>query len=579
MQPGDRKRSAPSQRHACCDTQEESVDATNHKSVRLDSSLDNIVYEQDTASNPSRINIISLGDHDISPSHMDNDHNVQADSVCNTHSFEQPQRIQDTNSQMVTAPHVNNPEELRSDINVQTRKTRATRSKTAKKLSVKTKQAAYAKLGHNTPITEQLAGQQYTQSSPSVIQKHINTRTSTATSSKEQVPSVPANMTLPTQVPAYGLSSEDSVLVSGHTARQKPKRARHLQLRSNEMDNPLNTEQQQTLTQQNIAPVPQLGGPINPYQQILAPGGNPYTVQAPQQYVQQLQPDVSSDETSSSDDDGVLNQIGTQHVQMINTMPTEGISLNSMHFQYAEPISTAISCQIPNKIKKRIWRNQFIDLAVLLPRTYASNNSPNFQLQLSSKAQISLVPNQTRKIFHIESWTSAFLRFIAIYTERFPMEAPQLIKYTEIVRDLARRSTGQSWYLYDQQFRMLRETVQIPWGRLHTEFWVMASNSPSQKPFRNNFRQTRSTQFNPSARNRKFHEYTCWAYNRRGICGERSCKFQHRCGLCKGSHPATNCTAQTRSPTQYTGSQNNYRPTVTPNNTTTSRTNNTQPRS
>ena len=110
MQPGDRKRSAPSQRHACCDTQEESVDATNHKSVRLDSSLDKIVYEQDTASNPSRINIISLGDHDISPSHMDNDHNVQADSVCNTHSFEQPQRIQDTNSQMVTAPHVNNPD-------------------------------------------------------------------------------------------------------------------------------------------------------------------------------------------------------------------------------------------------------------------------------------------------------------------------------------------------------------------------------------------------------------------------------------------------------------------------------------
>ena len=103
--------------------------------------------------------------------------------------------------------------------------------------------------------------------------------------------------------------------------------------------------------------------PINPYQQILAPSGNIYPVQAKKQIVQQLSPDDSSDETSSSDDDGVLNQIGTQHVQMINTMPTEGINLNSMHFQYDEPISTAISCQIPNKIKKRIWGNQFIDLA------------------------------------------------------------------------------------------------------------------------------------------------------------------------------------------------------------------------
>ena len=133
------------------------------------------------------------------------------------------------------------------------------------------------------------------------------------------------------------------------------------------------------------------------------------------------------------------------------------------------------------------------------------------------------------------------------------MEAPQLLKYTEIVRDLARRSTGQNWYLYDQQFRMLRETVQIPWGRLHTEFWVMASNAPTQRPFRNNFRQPRNTQHSTLSRGRKFLEFTCWTYNRRGICGERTCRFQHKCGLCKGSHPANNCTSQGRPSTQNTG--------------------------
>ena len=146
----------------------------------------------------------------------------------------------------------------------------------------------------------------------------------------------------------------------------------------------------------------------------------------------------------------------------MNALPNEGINLNTSMFQYAEPISTAISQQLPHKIKKKIWKNQFIDLATLLPLTYANNTNTNFHLQLSSKAQISLVPNQTRKIYNIEMWTSAFLRFMAIYTERFPIEAPQLLKYAEIVRDLARRSTGLSWYLYDQQFRMLRETVQIP---------------------------------------------------------------------------------------------------------------------
>ena len=137
--------------------------------------------------------------------------------------------MQDTNSQIVTGTHISNPEDLLSDIKILTPKTRAARSKPAKKLSVrKTKQDAHAKLGHNTPITDQLVGQQCTKSSPSVMQKHISTRTGTATSSMEQVPSVRSNMTLPTQVPAYDLNTEDTVLVSNHSTRQKPKRTKHL---------------------------------------------------------------------------------------------------------------------------------------------------------------------------------------------------------------------------------------------------------------------------------------------------------------------------------------------------------------
>ena len=90
-------------------THKESVEVTNHKALGVDKSLDNIVYGQDTASNPSRINFISLGDHDTSASHMDNDHIVQADSDYNAHNFEQPQRMQDTKSQIVTGTHISDP--------------------------------------------------------------------------------------------------------------------------------------------------------------------------------------------------------------------------------------------------------------------------------------------------------------------------------------------------------------------------------------------------------------------------------------------------------------------------------------
>ena len=82
--------------------------------------------------------------------------------------------------------------------------------------------------------------------------------------------------------------------------------------------------------------------------------GNSFPTQAAQKMVQQLSDsEDSTDETSSSDDDRALNQIGSQHVQFLNNMPTESINLNAIQFQYEEPISTAIAFQVLHKIKKK----------------------------------------------------------------------------------------------------------------------------------------------------------------------------------------------------------------------------------
>ena len=85
---------------------------------------------------------------------------------------------------------------------------------------------------------------------------------------------------------------------------------------------------------------------------------------------------------------------------------------------------------------------------------------------------------------------------------------------------------------------MLRETVPIHWGRLHTEFWVMASSTP-------NFRLNRQP-FRANNQGRKFLGRTCWTDNRRGFCGDQSCSFQHKCGYCRGAHPAQSCGQQGR---------------------------------
>ncbi|KAH3862761.1 hypothetical protein DPMN_025735 [Dreissena polymorpha] len=51
----------------------------------------------------------------------------------------------------------------------------------------------------------------------------------------------------------------------------------------------------------------------------------------------------------------------------------------------------------------------------------------------------------------------------------------QLLKYMEIVRDLATRCPGPAFQHYDSQFRLFRASVPLPWDRIHTEFWLMAS--------------------------------------------------------------------------------------------------------
>lgn len=128
-------------------------------------------------------------------------------------------------------------------------------------------------------------------------------------------------------------------------------------------------------------------------------------------------------------------------------------------------MSTPISHPIPKSVIRKIQANKFIDFALLLPNM-AFTQPGNFSLTFNSRNHLSLVPSSnTKNIQSIEAWTTAFLRFVAIYSATFIHETPQLIKYGEIIRDLARRRPGLAWSFYDNQLRMFRERQVIPWDR------------------------------------------------------------------------------------------------------------------
>ena len=156
--------------------------------------------------------------------------------------------------------------------------------------------------------------------------------------------------------------------------------------------------------------------------------------------------------------------------------------------------------------------------------------------------------SRSRKILNVDTWSSAFIRFTAIYSMKFPLETPQLMKYMEIVRDIATRRPGLGFLYYDTQFRMLRESVLLPWDHLHTEFWLMACNpvqhnTSHPQPFRSP-RQTNRPFHAPKPK--RFLLNTCWNFNKRSGCPNASCPHTHACGFCRGSHTASNCRSSNK---------------------------------
>ena len=78
--------------------------------------------------------------------------------------------------------------------------------------------------------------------------------------------------------------------------------------------------------------------------------------------------DDSSSQSESSDfdsGDSDMQQLGNTFARNIvhPEMNQKGITLDSLSYQYAEPISTPISAQIPTKLKKKIWKNAILTLA------------------------------------------------------------------------------------------------------------------------------------------------------------------------------------------------------------------------
>ena len=206
--------------------------------------------------------------------------------------------------------------------------------------------------------------------------------------------------------------------------------------------------------------------------------------------------------------------------------------------------TTPLGADLSDKLKGKIWANEFIDF---LDLTHPVQQQPHqISVQSGESHQLVSIMPQTRvrQISSIDQWTSDFLVFGAVYTQRFPHSPPGLFKYAEIVRDIALTGPPFAWRLYDCQFRTLRQSdpVNFPWEQPR---WDLFFRCMYAKPFQGGYSRAPSTVFHqPAPRSQPFPIGCCWLYQKGGKCNTRNCRFKHVCSKCQAptqlAHVASN---------------------------------------
>ena len=173
-------------------------------------------------------------------------------------------------------------------------------------------------------------------------------------------------------------------------------------------------------------------------------------------------------------------------IHTLSGEPLTGVALAQPHDRPGDIVSSMslpIDARVTAKLKAKIGANEFINLGQLItvtPMEDKFNISNNTSKDSPGQPTLCLEPLQKGKnINTIDTWTSAFQIFVGIYTSEFPAEAPALMKYGEVVRDLAAK--GANWIYYDTNFRYLRQQkpTDFPWGNIHFELWIRSQQFPT----------------------------------------------------------------------------------------------------
>ena len=202
-------------------------------------------------------------------------------------------------------------------------------------------------------------------------------------------------------------------------------------------------------------------------------------------------------------------------------------------------VAIDLEARVLAKLKAKIWANEYVDCGALLS---SFPDEEKFVLSFNNNdgksPSLCLEPSKPKpKFLSLGQWQTAFNTFVAVYTVKYPLKVAALLKYCEVVRDIANKSGN--WRYYDQQFRYLRQTnpEKFPWDRVMWELWNQAIHVTSKSP--------QDHTWNKKPQNRPFLSFpkgVCWKFHSGELCA--GCRFKHTCFKCGATHPANQCQAK-----------------------------------
>lgn len=189
------------------------------------------------------------------------------------------------------------------------------------------------------------------------------------------------------------------------------------------------------------------------------------------------------------------------------------------------------------RVKAKIWSHQFVELANMVPKNQAPPGL-NIHSEAGASSQFSITSARARQPSDIQEWHSWFIIYAAVYTQKYPHEAPALFTYIDRIFGLKTTYPNKFiWREYDLQFRRTRAFVQLPW---HIQELHILTGLDSNVKSKNNNNSNKNRSDSSAGGQRS--EKTCYDYNKPSGCHRTPCPYAHRCAGCRTKgHPKFRC--------------------------------------